>query len=274
MKKIIIVVSCLMFLIISLIIIITNSKENEKKSIFSDIKIYEKENEERYKNFSLKHKNMSKEKIVLYVNMGLDNSFYTDIKTIKYVKFNTLVNKYYKLNEQYYLKEAYLLSKEYTYKDVYVSKKIVKDLEKMINDMKKENLEITVVSGYRTKEYQENLYNRYKEKDGKKKADTYSARPRHSEHELGLSIDVSSKGGIMEQFAFSKEFLWMQENAYKYGFILRYPEGKTHITGFKYESWHYRYVGKKHAKKIKKENLTFDEYYELYLKRSLFSNEE
>lgn len=272
MKKIIFII--VIFTILVLIFSFIFFKKEKEISIYSKINIYEKDNEQRYKNFSLKNPDLSKEKVVLYVNMGLDNSFYTDIKTIKYVKFNTLVNKYYKLNENFYLKDPYLLSKDYTYKDVYVNKEMVNDLENMIKDIKKENLEITVVSGYRTKEYQEKLYNNYSKKEGKKNADTYSARPRHSEHELGLSIDVSSKGGVMEQFAYTSEFLWMRKNSYKYGFILRYPEGKTHITGYKYESWHYRYVGKRIAKKMIKENLTFDEYYELYLRRSLFSNEE
>lgn len=272
MKKMIIVLVVIFVVLFCFLLFFNN--ENKEESLYKDIKIYEKENEERYKSFSLKNPNLSKEKVVLYVNMGLDNSFYTNIKTIKYVKFNTLVNKYYKLSENYYLKDPYLLSKEYTEKDVYVNEKMINNLDSMIKDMKKEELEITIVSGYRTKEYQKKLYDRYSNKEGREKADTYSARPRHSEHELGLSIDVASKGGVMEQFAYSKEFLWMNENAYKYGFILRYPEDKTHITGYKYEPWHYRYVGKRVAKKMKKENITFDEYYELYLRRSLFSNEE
>lgn len=270
MKKVIIFI---IFLIVISSVFIFSFKKEENKSVFKNIDIYEKENEARYNNYSLKNKNLSRKKVVLYVNMGLDNSFYTNVKTIKNVSFNTLVNKYYKLNENFHLKNPYKLSKEYTNKDVYVDKQIVRSLNKMINDMKRENLRITVVSGYRTKEYQQSLYMNYAKKEGINKADTYSARKRHSEHELGLTIDVSSVGGIMEKFDYSKEFIWMKDNSYKYGFILRYPEGKEKITGYKYEPWHYRYVGKKIAKKITIENITFDEYYELYLKRSLFSKE-
>ena len=87
-----------------------------------------------------------------------------------------------------------------------------------------------------------------------------SAKPGHSEHQTGLSIDVEGSNLDYDLFAESKEFNWMKNNAHKYGFILRYPKGKEHITGFKYEPWHYRYVGKDVASYIYKNNITLEEY--------------
>ena len=92
------------------------------------------------------------------------------------------------------------------------------------------------------------IYNNYVKRDGQKKADTYSARPGHSEHQSGLAIDICSTDKsvpcITSGFNSTQTAKWLSDNAYKYGFILRYPEGKTNETGYKYESWHFRYVGK------------------------------
>lgn len=268
MKKVIIIISILLTIIILFLYFNHFKKE---KNIFESVNIYNKDYLKRYNNYYLKHPNLKIKEIVLKVNMGLDKPFYTNVKTIKYVTFNTLVNKYNKLNENYELKKPYKLDSSYTTKDVYVDKKMVNDLEKMIADMKKENLDIEIVSGYRDKEYQYSLYTKYLKKEGKEKADTYSARPRFSEHELGLTIDVRSKNGDMLKFNYSNEYIWMKKNSYKYGFILRYPEGKEEITGYQYEPWHYRYLGKRLAKKVYNSKLTYDEYYELYLRNALFS---
>ena len=121
------------------------------------------------------------------------------------------------------------------------------------------------MSTYRTFEYQNNLYNGYVENFGIYYADHCSARPGHSEHQTGLAVDVEGSNKDYDNFEKSIEFKWMQNNAHKYGFILRYPKGKTHITGFKYEPWHYRYVGKMVAEIIYKENITLEEYYDKYI---------
>ena len=101
--------------------------------------------------------------------------------------------------------------------------------------------------------------------DGVNKADTYSARPGFSEHHTGLAIDIDNIKTSYTDFDKTKEFIWMQENAYKYGFILRYPEDKVDITGYIYEPWHYRYVGVEAAKYIYENNMTLEEYYALFL---------
>ena len=114
------------------------------------------------------------------------------------------------------------------------------------------------LSGYRSYATQNRLYNNYVAADGKQLADTYSARPGHSEHQSGLALDVNS---VEYSFSTTKEAKWLAANCYKYGFILRYPEGKTDMTGYIYEAWHIRYVGVEIATKIHNSGLCLEEYY-------------
>lgn len=100
--------------------------------------------------------------------------------------------------------------------------------------------------------------------DGVKETDTYSARPNHSEHQTGLAMDLSTDGTLSEAFENTEQFKWLNENAHKYGYILRYKKDKVYMTGYTYEPWHYRYVGVEVATIIKNENLTFEEYYVKY----------
>lgn len=123
---------------------------------------------------------------------------------------------------------------------------------------KKSGVTLTIVSGYRSYQHQTNTYNRYVNRDGKAKADTYSARPGHSEHQTGLAMDLNS---LYTSFANTKEGKWLAANAHKYGFIIRYPNGKTAQTGYIYEPWHVRYVGTDKAAKIYNSGLCLEEYY-------------
>ena len=118
---------------------------------------------------------------------------------------------------------------------------------KMSAAAKEDGLSIYIVSGFRSYSYQKNLYNNYVKRDGVKEADTYSARAGHSEHQSGLAFDVNS---VENSFAKTPEASWLADNCYKYGFILRYPKGKTNETGYIYEPWHFRYVGTELAEKL------------------------
>lgn len=120
------------------------------------------------------------------------------------------------------------------------------------------NLELTIFSAYRSYEYQESLYN--------KEESSYVALPGASEHQTGLAIDISTKKtGLTSFFDNTLECSWLTNNAHKYGFIKRYPKGKEHITGYPYESWHYRYVGIEIAEIIYANNLTLEEYFYQYI---------
>ena len=147
--------------------------------------------------------------------------------------------------------------------------KLVKEAKEAFEELSKASIEdnkkVLAMSSYRSYEYQVNLYNKYVENDGIKEADTYSARPGYSEHQTGLCVDVYDGEIDYTNFEKSDSYNWMQENAYKYGFILRFPKGKEHLTGYQYESWHYRYVGKKIAKYIKENDLTLEEYYAKFI---------
>ena len=117
----------------------------------------------------------------------------------------------------------------------------------MFTAAKTEGLNIYISSGFRSFSYQSTIYNNYVARDGKAEADTYSARPGHSEHQTGLAFDVNQ---IDSSFDNTPEAKWLADNCYKYGFILRYPKGKTNETGYQYESWHFRYVGTELAEKL------------------------
>ena len=106
--------------------------------------------------------------------------------------------------------------------------------------------ELIARSGYRSYDTQVMLYDRYVKEDGVEAADTYSARPGHSEHQTGLTIDITSDsvhGGLTETFGETDEGKWVAENAHRFGFIIRYPENRVDETGYQYEPWHLRYVG-------------------------------
>lgn len=122
---------------------------------------------------------------------------------------------------------------------------------------------INAFSTYRSYWAQDRLYSEYMASYGQEPTDTFSARPGFSEHQTGLAFDI---GGVdrsvwaEEDFKYTEEAEWLKNNAYKYGFILRYPEGKEWKTGFMYESWHFRYIGKEHSKNFNNNNLTLEEY--------------
>lgn len=133
-------------------------------------------------------------------------------------------------------------------------------------DAQKDGIILNIRSGFRDTDTQEALFNTYVQRDGIEKANRYSAKPGHSEHETGLAIDITDEHNnrsIGDWFNETEQAKWLYENAYKYGFILRYPKGKEHITGYKYESWHYRYVGIEHSKNFAMNDLTLEEYLQI-----------
>ncbi len=140
-------------------------------------------------------------------------------------------------------------------------------LQEMFDDMRAEGYYPQVVSGYRDSEKQEDIFENkyaafreegYSKKEAKELTEKWVAEPGTSEHETGLAVDINpdrEKSG-------DEVYEWLSENAHKYGFIKRYPEDKTDITGIANEPWHYRYVGEKAAREMKKKNLCLEEYIE------------
>lgn len=179
------------------------------------------------------------------------------------VEGHLIVNKTYSLPETYKTINPYSTITEGTTKcNNCIDKDVMTSFKQMQSDAKSIGLNIYISSGYRSYSYQEGLYNRYTAVDGMEQADTYSARPGHSEHQTGLCFDLNE---IDDIFATTDEGKWVNHNAHLYGFIIRYPKGKEHITGYQYESWHLRYVGKELAEKLYNNGnwLTIEEYYGL-----------
>ncbi len=153
-----------------------------------------------------------------------------------------------------------------TFQNKKVADIIYNDLVNMYNNALNDNITLKINNAYRSKDEQtqifENKMNDY-ENEGYTKEKAYEQTklnvqvPGYSEHETGLAIDFSDEGHYDEN---EKMWKWLKNNAYKYGFILRYPEDKYEITKIDYEPWHYRYVGKKAAKEITNKNLTLEEY--------------
>ncbi|MCM1506684.1 MAG: D-alanyl-D-alanine carboxypeptidase family protein [Ruminococcus flavefaciens] len=173
-----------------------------------------------------------------------------DIPGIKYIDNVLIANKSYSLPADFYPELDYTCLNQFY---------------KLQNDASYEGLNIYLSSGFRSYDYQNEIYNNYVAMDGQEVADTYSARPGHSEHQSGLAIDVNQ---IDDTFIGTPEAIWLEQHCYEYGFILRYPQSKQDITGYKYESWHIRYVGtdlsyKIHAKAVEMGDpyLTLEEYF-------------
>ena len=260
-------------LIITIIIIVVLSilciiKENFNKNLkiknnnynpYELFKFYKLENLDRYNNYKIKYPELKTKDIVLRVNIGLDHGFYTEVEEVK--EFNTLmlVNKYHFVSENF-IPDNLVQLEEYSKPNMYLNLECKNAFIKMAHDAEISGYKIRAISTYRTLDYQKKLYDNYVKKYGIENADTYSARPGYSEHHTGLAIDVDNEVLSYNNFENTKEFTWMMENAYKYGFILRYPKDST-ITGYIYEPWHYRYVGTSIATYIKEHNITFEEYY-------------
>lgn len=209
-----------------------------------------------------------KDNIVVLVNIGLNNDFYTNIREIEDPdSLLVLVNKYNKLPDDYRPKDLVSFDTKYmiSSKTRYMRKEAHDALIKMIDDINKEGMNLWLNSGFREKSYQNQLFTNSVKNNGMNHALIYSAKMRHSEHETGLAADISSVKGMLDGFEKYKEYTWLINNAHKYGFIERYPKGKEWITGYAYEPWHYRYVGVEVATKIKEEGITYEEYAVKYL---------
>lgn len=272
MKKLILFIITLIVIIsLGFIILKDNPKSTSKvrHSFITDAKClpyYKSNNIKRYQDYHKLNNNLSVSDVVTRVNLNLDLPYYANTKEAKYLNtFYTLVNKYNYLRDDFVPNNLVEMTTPYSKEGIYLVAEARDNFYKLVDKAKEEGLTIRAISAYRGYTYQKRLYDKYVEADGVNKADTYSARPGFSDHQTGLAVDVDNATSSFENFTNTKEYQWMLDNSYKYGFILRYPSGKESITTYQFESWHYRYVGLKLAKKIKASNLTFDEYFTRYL---------
>ena len=214
---------------------------------------------EDYKN----NKNVSYEDAVTQVNIGLNNKYYTEIKDIENpADLTVLVNKYNALPADYEPDDLVSLSNGSQFK---LRKVAAEAYEKLIDYAEDNGVEVLPFSGYRSYSTQKVIYNNHVNNNGRERADTYSARPGHSEHQLGLAVDIRSKGYELKRLT-PDDAKWINENCSKFGFIVRYTKEDEFITGYMEETWHLRYVGKNIAEKVMNLGITYDEYYDLYIK--------
>lgn len=239
-------------------------KNNDFKS--EKYSFYIEANENRYQEYQKANPEVSWKNVILRVNIGLDQPYYVNSEPSIYLNTSKLlVNKYFYLLEDYVPNNLVELDINYSKGGISLVDVAAENFKRMVDAAREDKINIRAISAYRSYQYQVTLYNNYVKRDGKDEADTYSARPGYSEHQTGLCVDVDNGINNFTDFEKTTSFEWMAENAHKFGFILRYPEGMEEITGYSYESWHYRYVGKKIATYIKEKNITFDEYYMEFL---------
>lgn len=161
------------------------------------------------------------------------------------------------------------MSNWYSYGTQKLTKETYDAFINMYNKAKEQDIKLIINSSYRNYQNQENTYNELKKTYGTNRADNQAARPGHSEHETGLAFDIFTPGNTTtSNFEESNAYAWLKEHAQEFGFIERYPKGKEYLTGYNFESWHWRYVGVDIATKIKEEEITFDEYYAYYIDNS------
>jgi len=220
----------------------------------------------KYLSYKEENEDLNYTDTVAVINVGADKDWYTEPKATNLEdEYLILVNKFNYLAEDYIPDDLVKMGLQYAFSGKEIREEVYASFKRLVKDAKKEDLTIVANSTFRTYDYQENLYNRYKANNGKEFADNYAARAGHSEHQTGLAIDVSTLNSTMDNFEETEEFEWLQKHAHEYGFILRYPKGKEFITGYNYESWHYRYVGIEVAAEIKNLGITYDEYYAYYI---------
>lgn len=244
-----------------------NTKTNEISSIikeYTKCPNFNKFNFERYLSYKEKNSNLDYQTVVTRVNIKLDKEYYTDTEAVKDPdSLFVVVNKYNYLDANFIPKN---LKPLFNNSNATMVAEAADAYEELVNAAKKDGITLVATTAYRSYGFQSTLYNNYKAKDGEKAADTYSARPGYSEHQTGLAADLNDPNYSARRLS-PEDYEWLKNNCDKFGFIIRFPEGKEDITGYQEEDWHIRYLGKETAKKVKDSGLTLDEYYDLYLKK-------
>ena len=174
-----------------------------------------------------------------------------------------LINREYMITADYIPDDLVMPDVRRNSSSVMMRREAAEALEALFNAAKEEQgYTLTAVSGYRSYQTQQNIYNRRVKNAGKAKADQFVALPGSSEHQLGLAMDVGRRTNtkLKASFGNSPEGKWLAENCYRFGFILRYKQEWVETTGYAYEPWHIRYVGREHALRIQELDIPFEEY--------------
>lgn len=225
---------------------------------FKKQKYYIEKNKADYLYYYFQNKDKLLKEIIGIVNtnsMTSENSVDLNEEVI-------IVNKYYYLNKNYIPRDLVKVETDYSEYDISLNEEAYIQFKLLYQAALKKGIKIMIISGYRDYCKQMKIWNQKSNCYSKEWIESYVAFPGHSEHQTGLAIDIT----IKKSLELNKCIEWLKLNSYKYGFILRYPKGKEEITGYNYEPFHYRYIGKKVAKIIFEEKITLDEYYEYYIR--------
>lgn len=179
-----------------------------------------------------------------------------------------LINKEFSLPEDYIPENMVVPNVPFSFSG-YKEKKLMREdaakaLEALFKGGEEAGVSLFAVSGYRSYERQKEIYDANVARNGSERTNMFSAKPGYSEHQSGLAMDVSTNSvqyRLDEAFAGTPEGRFLADHAYEYGFIIRYPENKSDITGYSYEPWHIRYVGETMAKELHDRGITMEEYY-------------
>lgn len=222
------------------------------------------ENYDKYVNYSDETGEDELETII-YINLGLDKEDYVDSKLVSKFSVDMIVNKHNHLSNDFKPDDLTLIDNKYTgNEELYCSRIAYNAFIQMYNVAKNEGYDLVINSAYRSYQDQEDIVELYRDLYGDSYVEKYVAKPGYSEHQTGLAFDVGSANSRI--FANSKEYTWMKDNAYKFGFVLRFDERYEGYTRFRTEPWHYRYVGTDIAKYVyEHNNMSLEEYYVMFL---------
>ena len=217
----------------------------------------------RYEAFRMKNPDFTDDEICWMVGCDLDLIPYEDISAVP-DPYSILLN----VNKYYYLPEDYTPNDLISIGKTMMRKEAGEAMLEMIAAAEEEGHVLWSQSGFRSYGIQVQLFNDYSARDGVEAAETYSARPGHSEHQTGLTTDLNT---ITDAFGETSEGIWAAENCWKFGFIVRYTRENTNITLYRPEPWHMRYIGREDAKIMHDERMSsFEEYWVKYVKNTPF----
>lgn len=229
---------------------------------------FDKTKREQYIDFKLKNEQCTWVDVITFVNIGLYEDYYRGVQKVSDPNsINVLVNKYNKLSETYMPKDMEPIEVKYNPEGLLLRHEAKLAFEEMCRKAERDGICLKAISTFRSFYYQWKIYLKnitpaQSIEDYSTIRDKVSARPGYSEHQTGLSVDIND---LEPEFEHTPESRWLAANAYVFGFILRYPKYKEKITGYDFEPWHYRYLGKELSQAVYYSDLTYDEFYARYI---------
>jgi D-alanyl-D-alanine carboxypeptidase len=229
---------------------------------FAAFYYYETERQGRYESYAARRPDLTPDAVVWRVDADLDRFDYTNIVSVTDYAPPVLLNKYRKLPDDY--APANLVN---TSSGRQMTAETKAAYEALRDAAGAAGHRISAVSAYKSVEYQKGVYNKYVMEHGKDAADDLVARAGHSEHHLGTAIDLAGSAGTSKDFAGTPEAEWVAENAWRYGFILRYTEANRDVTGYTPEPWHITWVGTEAAAIMREQGIeSLEEYVVKYVR--------